>query len=258
MLTLYKKRDPQTLDFPSRTNEILPTGPTEHHHHPTTVSTVFVTITENPYEIDETATLPPLTLNKKRDPQTLAFPPSRTNEITPTGPSTTRHHHTPVSTVYVTITVDGPSSIHHHHISTETIIITTDDIPTPSPTGTEIDATITLPFYPLPTIIGKDKRVAEAAPNADAQSSNAWPTSSAPTSTSTSRPKENPCQNNIFPPPAWCFGSTSVVTVTVTVTDGLTATATDDFETTATLAPLTLTAGSPPWGRKDKRSRQRV
>lgn len=197
--------------------------------------------------IDETATLPLITLNKKREPQSLGPPsPSRTNEITPTGPS--KHHHsTAVSTVYVTITEYESSSTSHHHphtITTETIIYSVTDY---TPLPTDIDTTITLPFFPLPTIISKDKRAAEAeaGPDPEPQISLVWPS----TSTSTSRPKENPCQNNIFPPPEWCFGPTSVITITITETGNV-------FKNTATLAPLTL--GSPPRARKDRRARQRV
>ncbi|CZR64677.1 uncharacterized protein PAC_14575 [Phialocephala subalpina] len=277
-----EKREPQTLEFgDSRTVEGAPPSTTldwtfwDPPHHPGHRVT-----TTKPYEIDKTTTLSFLTIYKKRDPQSLGFP-SRTNEITPTGPSYTHHHHstdsTSVSTVIVTVTeypYTATSHPYHHPTTISTIIFSappdypistivyspTTDYYTPSQTGTTIEATLTLPFSTIPVFTGiatpsglniNGKRSAAPEPNPEPQTySLGFPTTASYLPTETSRPKENPCQNNVFLPPWWCSSpSLSVTTYTGTV-----------FENTATLPSLTI-GTDPAWwgnGRKNKRSRQRV
>lgn len=235
--------------------------------------------TTKPFEIDNTATLSFLTIYKKRDPQTLGFP-SRTNQITPTGPSYTHHHHptdsTSVSTVIITVT-EYPYTVtshpYHHPTTVSTIIYSdppdypistiiyssTTDYYWPSQTGTTIEATLTLPFSTIPVFTGiatpsglniNEKRSAAPEPEPEPQTwTLGFPTTVSNLPVSTSRPKENPCQNNIFLPPWWCSSGSSVTTYTGTV-----------FESTITLPPLTI-GTDPGWwgnGRRNKRSRQRA
>ncbi|KAE8447190.1 hypothetical protein EG329_011021 [Mollisiaceae sp. DMI_Dod_QoI] len=215
-----EKREPQTLDFGTRTVQEEPeyttldravNDPPHYLGHKHTFTT--------PYEIDTTATLSMLTIYKKRKPQTLGSP-TRTNEITPTGPSSWYPYSSSVSTIYVTVTQFpyGPTSHPHHHPNSISTIIysSTDDFfaPDPTQTGTLIEATLTLPFVVTPTANYKEKRIAEAEPEPEPQT-----------------------LTLNFPS-----------TVTITYTDTV-------IENTATLPPLTI-SDSGWWGRKDKRSRQ--
>ncbi|KUJ06380.1 uncharacterized protein LY89DRAFT_410969 [Mollisia scopiformis] len=222
MLTIYEKREPQTIGPISRTNQITPVEPTHHHHR---TSTVYVTVTEIPYV------------------------------------STSTPHHHPHSVTTYTIIVSS-STDDSYPSPTGTVIETTVTLPfAPTSTGSDIDATVTLPFISSATETDDATTVTEfvintptplakrdAEPQLPDSFTLGWPISA----TYISPPKENPCQNNIFAPPEWCSNGSptfGITTVTVTYTGTV-------FENTATLAPLTI--GEPGWGRRDKRSRLRA
>ncbi|KAF8861588.1 hypothetical protein BDZ45DRAFT_687413 [Acephala macrosclerotiorum] len=225
-----EKREPQTLEFdssgavkeapPSTTLDWTFWDPPHHSGHKVTKTA--------PYEIDQTATFSMLTIYKKRDPQTLGFP-SRTNEITP---SYTHHHYSTdsisASTVIATVT-EYPYVLTSHPYHHPTIISTiiygsptdypvstiiyspTTDYYTPGKTGTTIEATVALLFSTIPVFTSiatpaglniNGKRSAAPQPNPDRQTYIlGFPTTASYSPTETSRPKENPCQNNIFTPP---------------------------------------------------------